>query len=190
MSEINENMPDEALVCEVRRGNEKAFKVIFLRYYEPLAYFARRYVKKTDVAEDLVQEVFARVWEERDTWDPGSSVKVFLFQVVKHRSLDYLKHLKVEHKYDGQWMDQQEPPSIVFDESNSLQEFRGLVRAAVEELPDKAREIYKLNRYEGLTYKEIALLLDISVKTVESQMARSLQKLRNRLSPYLSLVTG
>ena len=188
MPEFNKNTPEEILICHIREGNEEAFKTVFLRYYKQLALFARRFVRTTDVAEDLIQEVFARIWESREEWSPGSSLKVYLYQVVKHQALDYLKHKQVEDKYDESWMDQKETPSIVFSETGEKEQFRRLVNKAIEELPTQARTVYKLHRFDGLTYKEIAQVLDISVKTVESQMTRSLKKLRERLSPYLSIV--
>lgn len=188
MPQFNENTTEEILIRHIRAGSEEAFKKVFLRYYKRLTLFARRYVRTTDVAEDLVQEVFTRIWEKRGKWCPGNSLKVHLYQMVKHRALDYLKHKKVEDKYDESWMDQKETPSIVFSENEEKEQFRRLVHNAIDELPAQARTVYKLHRFDGLTYKEIAQVLDISVKTVESQMTRSLKKLRERLSPYLSIV--
>lgn len=172
----------------VRRGNKQAFEELFKEYYFLLTRFAWRSVKSKAIAEELVQDVFAQIWEERTTWAPSGSVKAWLYKAVKHRSLDHLKHQKVRQQYDPQWMDQYSNPIIEFEDDYREKQIREALQRAIEELPPRSRMTYKLHRLDGLTYQEIAQVMDISVKTVESQMTRTLKMLRNRLSNLLALL--
>lgn len=183
--------PDELLIKQIQSGDREALKEIFLNYYSVLTRFAYYYVNSQAIAEDIVQDVFASIWEERRTWSPERTIRVYLYIMVKNRCLDFLKHKRVEDKYNEDWVHQSGTHSSntdVFSERQREEQLNKVVKQAIETLPERAKMIYKLNRQDGLTYSEIADLLDVSEKTVESQMSRSLKKLRDKLKPYLSLL--
>lgn len=163
-------------------GERWAFKTIFLHHYEPLCNFCWRYTRSKAVSEDLVQAVFADLWELKETLDPDKSLKVYLYQAVKHKGYDYLAHQKVVRKYQAdQIQDQQE---VVHQKKIIQEEDKAFIKAArqaIEGLPQRAQQTYVLHRQDGLTYKEIAQVMDVTVKTVESQMSRALDMLRSRL---------
>lgn len=179
-------------IVSVGQGDHWAFEALFREYYLPLTRFAWRYVESKAVAEELVQEIFSEIWEDRAELNITESVRSYLYKAVKHRSLNYLKHQRIQYKYDTQWMDKREKVSTIeYRDPGHIERIKEAIRVAIEELPPRSRMTYKLHRYDGLTYQEIADVMDISVKTVESQMTRTLQMLRERLSyllPFL-LVT-
>ena len=182
---------EELLISQIQNDDREALREIFLNYYSVLTRFAYYYVNSHAIAEDIVQDVFAHIWEQRRNWAPERSLRVFLYMVVKNRCLDFLKHKKEEDKYNQEWENQRDSEPSFSDsvsEKQREEQLHRVIKQAVETLPDRAKMIYKLNRQDGLTYSEIAELLEVSQKTVENQMARSLKKLRERVKPYLQLL--
>jgi len=174
----------------IRQGDDVAFEKLFKKYYMPLTRFAWRYVNCKAVAEELTQELFTDLWEERESWDIDGSVQAYLYSSIRNRSLNHIKHQKVKQKYDPLWMEEKENPTIRFVDERREQEISEAIIHAIENLPPRSKMTYKLHRYDGLTYQEIADVMEVSVKTVESQMTRTLKILRDRLSYLLFLLVG
>jgi len=184
----NHDFDDRHWIENIRQGDDESFEFLFKKYYLSLARFAWRYVGSKAIAEELVQELFTNLWEKREELDTAGSVRSFLYKSARNLSLNHLKHQGVKNKYDHQWMAQKENPEIEFRDELREQQIRNAVAKAIEELPERSKMTYKLHRYDGLTYPEIAEVMDVSVKTVESQMTRTLKILRERLSwllPFL-----
>lgn len=157
---------------------------MFLAYYVPLCRYVLHYVRSVEAAEELVQDLFARIWELRQDWKPNSSLKAYLYRAARNRSLDYLKAAKVRTSYlEAESFDI--PERMTLEDELHGKDFQSDTIKAIQELPDRCRLIYTLHRQDGVTYAEIASLLDISVKTVEAQMGRALKILRRRLIHYL-----
>lgn len=173
------------LVRKIRKGDQEAFEQLFLEYYEPLCKFAWRYTSSIHVSEELVQDIFLIVWESRKTLDPKKNIKSFLFQSVRNKALNYINHEELARNYNKEieWLNPS--PARQTHKLDDNSEFVRAVRKAIEGLPEGAQNVYRLSRKEGLTYQEIAEVLDISQKTVESQMSRALKLLRKALSQYL-----
>jgi RNA polymerase sigma-70 factor, ECF subfamily len=175
----------------IREGDEYAFELLFKEYYEQLTRFSWRYVKSKAVAEGLVQDIYSDIWENRGDLELSGCIRPYLYKVVRNHSLNYIKHQEVQRKYDPMWMDQKEVPMINYRDEKREEQIRKAIEQAVEELPERSRMTYKLHRHDGLTYHEIAEVMDVSVKTVESQMTRTLKMLRERLAyllPFLIAV--
>ena len=184
---INKEFDEVECVSKIRMGNPAAFEDLFNLYCQQLINFSRNYVKDKQIAENVVQDVFVSVWQNRTNLDPTKMIKAYLFTAVKNNSLKHLRHLNTENKeiednlpytYDY------ERPDKKLDEK----EMELKIHQAIDELPEKCMEIFKMNRFENLKYAEIASILDISVKTVETQMGRALKKLRERLKPFLIMI--
>jgi RNA polymerase sigma-70 factor (ECF subfamily) len=185
---MDRNDNETMLLENIMAGDEHAFEIAFLKYYTPLCKYVWKYVRSEDTAQEIVQEVFAVVWETRAKLDPEGHLRGLLYQMARNKALNYLKHQKVVEGYKVQVRNGNENPYYELAESgDSEQKLFHAVQDAVEDLPPKARRIFRLNRQEGLTYREIAGYLDISIKTVESQMIRSLRLLRDALSEYAPL---
>lgn len=176
-------------IKEIRNGDKRSFKKLFETYYLPLLQFAYRYVNCRTVAEGVVQDVFLWVWENRRSWEVQGKLKTYLFRAVKHQAIDYLRHERTRDKYQQQFSETQvQSVSPETPAENEKSAFMKAVQELIEELPQRPRMVYKLSRLEGLTYREIAEVLDISPKTVESHISRALDYLRTNLTICLSIL--
>jgi len=173
-------------IAKIKNSDIEFFEKLFKRYYQPLVNFAYRYVQDAQLAEDIIHDVFVYLWNERERLDFTINIKTYLYNAVKNRSLKQLskkavkQHQGLEIVLEEQGDDT--PETLLM--SKELQES---ISAAINELPEKRREIFCMNRFDQLTYAEIASILNISVKTVETQMSRALKFLRHRLSQFLTL---
>lgn len=166
----------------IREGNEAAFRQLFDRYCQPLLRFAGRYVRDAAMAEDIVQDVFLAVWTNRTQLDPSLNIKTYLYTAVRNQALKRLRHTEVERRNTEQAGSRAPPPSTPEDERRD-RELATSIHQAIACLPEKCRLIFCMSRYDRLTYAEISKIQDISIKTVETQMGRALQFLRDRLAP-------
>ncbi|MBX9851614.1 MAG: RNA polymerase sigma-70 factor [Cytophagaceae bacterium] len=163
----------------------KDFENLFKANYKRLCLVSYRIVNNKDTAEDVVQDVFFKFWNEKDKISIKSTVKGYLYQSVVNASLNQTKknqkYASIESAEDIQ--------VSVIPESNSeinQSELKEKIKEAIDQLPPKCKAIFIMSRYEGLKYQEIAGLLQISVKTVENQMGIALEKLRCNLREYFN----
>lgn len=161
-----------------RNDDTFAYKELFVAFYNPLLRFAITLVKSKEQAEEVVSDVFINVWEKRKRINSISNLKVYLFIAVKNTSLNYIsrQHKNLTDSVDEAAM---EFKSIYFDPEQLMvtAEMVARIRAAIEELPPKCKLIFKLVKEEELKYRDVAEILSISVKTVESQLAIALKKI-------------
>jgi len=143
--------------------------------------FAYQYVEDHDISEDIVQEVFSKIWNNSEEIDIRTNVKSYLFGAVRNACLNHLRHEKVKEIHI------REARHEVIDGEAFLEmdELQQKINTALDQLPEKRRQIFELSRFEGKKYYEIAEELNISVKTVETQMSRALKVMREVLSTYL-----
>lgn len=171
-------------LTRVAAGDQFAFEQLFRVHYAPLCAFARQYVKDGDKAEDLVQDLFFRLWQDRAKLNVTGSAKAYLFAAVRNRCLNALEVMARTRLLK----DHEEPPTVEEGPSEDERAYRlARVDAAVEALPEERRRIFRMSRYDGLKYQEIADRLGISVKTVENQLGRALKTLREDLQDLLPL---
>lgn len=185
----NDQLNEKECVEAIRKGEEHAFKKLFLRYYDPLCNFSWRFTRSKAISEDIVQDVFSDLWNLRKSLDPQQSISVYLYQAVKNKALDHIDHQKVVRRYQLNAAHSEKNFTYMHRTIHPREEaeFIKAVRQAIDDLPCRAQQVYTLHREDGLTYREIAEVMDISKKTVESQMSRALDLLRDRLRKYLPL---
>lgn len=174
-------------VKSIKNGDHKAFENLFNFYCQRLINFVRRYIIDVQIAENIVQEVFVSVWNQRERLNPSKMIKSYLFTAVKNEALNELRHRDVQTR------SQERILNLITKDTNPEQELTSAeidkeIHQAINELPEKCREIFKMNRFDELKYAEIAEILNISIKTVETQMGRALKKLRERLKPFLPMI--
>jgi len=169
-------------ICE---GDTDAFRELFCFYCQSLIYFANRYVKDIHISENIVQDVFLKVWSNRSKLDSTLSIKAYLYKAVRNRSLKHLKHLKIENRDSGKLMSLYTKVRTPEDEWHNI-ELNRAIHQTINKLPTKCRIIFCMNRFDYLTYAEIAEIQNISVKTVETHMGRALKFLRKHLSHFLT----
>ena len=170
---------------KIRYGDPQAFACLFKAYCQPLINFARRFITDTPTAENIVQDVFVKIWSMRQELNPGLNVKCYLYTAVRNNALKQLRHQAVVRQSVDKWSPAGSD-SITPEDHVIEKEFVDAVRLAVAQLPEKCRIIFAMNRYDQLSYQEIAEIQKISIKTVETQMSRALKFLRKRLIHFLT----
>ncbi len=147
-------------------------------------------MKDSETAKEIVQDAFLGLWEKRDTIDMERPVKSYLAMVIHNKCTNYLRDNRKFDQYILNIEELLEVPGYEGPDKLIENELEAKIDAAIQELPAKCREIFVLNRYENLKYQEIAHKLDISVKTVETQMSKALQHMRIRLAEYISFIAA
>jgi len=164
--------------------NLNKFEKLFKELFKPLCGFSMKYVGDLDEAKGLVHEVFVSVWEKFDSLPSDLNFNSYLYTAVRNRSLNYIrdrkKNVQLEHIAEHE----------ISDTSDTMvaAELEMEIEIAIQSLPEKCREVFELNRREGLKYAQIAEKQGISVKTVEAQMSKALGVLREHLKEFLSFI--
>jgi len=182
------NLTDLHLFTAMLNDDREAFSELFHRYYSLLCAFAFQRLGDEAKTEEIVQGLFVRIWEKRGQLQIRKSVKSYLFRALQNELVNLAEHRKVEQKYletlrkeNSAEADNQELPEIGLMQK---------IEEAIENLPPRRREIFRLSREAGLSYREIAEKCEISVKTVEAQMGLALRQLRDALKDYRHLLIG
>ena len=185
MDETAAQPGDAELVRRIRAGDERALEVVFRSHYSGMASFVQRFVRSSDLAEELVQDVFLKLWSKREQLAEIETLRTYLFRAARNTALNYLRRVKLERRWAEEQGTESEPPAtFAADDETVEQEVAAAVKQAIDRLPPRCREIFLMSRDGGLTYAEIARSLDISVKTVETQMGRALKSLRASLHHF------
>lgn len=180
-----ETTNDLQLFQQIAKSDKAAFDELFRRYYTPLCRYALKITQEEESAEEAVQLVFIHFWEHRKTLFIQQSVAAYLFKAVRLKVYETFRSSQIKAKYEQDFAEKQE---WCDEENNTVldnYELSCLIWNAVDQLPEKCAEIFRLSRDEGLTYNEIAEHLSISEKTVENQMGIAFKKLREMLYPAL-----
>jgi RNA polymerase sigma-70 factor (ECF subfamily) len=164
--------------------NESEFEKLFKSHFKCLHSYACTLLKDTIMAEEMVQNVFCRLWEKSEALEIKESIAGYLYRSVYNECMNYLKHLKVRESYQHYVLtrDESSVGALHELEANELAE---KLDSALEKLPEKCRTIFQMSRFEELRYQEIAERLDIPIKTVENQMGKALRLLRMELVDFL-----
>ena len=162
------------------------FKKLYEDHYANLCRYGRKYIREMEKVEDIVHEVFINLWDKRTTIDTSKPVKSYLYRSVGNRCLNYIRDHK-KFAVDSEMLEFR-ADSSGSDSLMETVELESKINGLIESLPDRCREVFKLNRFEELKYKEIAVELNISIKTVEAQMSKALKTLRVGLKDYLKLI--
>jgi RNA polymerase sigma-70 factor, ECF subfamily len=182
------NQPEEKDVFDmIKKSDEKAFEILFHKYYGHLCLFATSIICDDVAAEEIVQDFFVKLWEKRELLLIETSVKNYFFRSVKNLCLNFIQHNKTKLRYaqivisdvENQFSDDNNYPEP--DLSLKIEE-------SINSLPEKRREIFRMSRQDGLKYHEIAQKLNISIKTVETQMSLAIKTLREKLKNFYSFM--
>jgi RNA polymerase sigma-70 factor, ECF subfamily len=176
---------DQHLLTALQQGDETAFDALFRKWYEPLVRYAATMADgDVDEAEDLVQQVFVKFWEQREALVVQYSTKAYLYRMVHNRALNRMRSFRAKERYSDHQiriMENTHEPSPDSMDSELQQRYK----KALTLLPPQCRQVFELSRFEELKYREIADQLGISIKTVETQMGKALKMLRHELADYL-----
>jgi RNA polymerase sigma-19 factor, ECF subfamily len=175
--DVRTDADERAWVDRIRAGDMDAFEALYRRYWERLYGFAFRYLRSKEDAEEIVQEVFFRIWRGRAHWVPVGAVRNYLYLAVRNSARDRAERAAVARR----WRLGQRETAVEIQPSLEAADLVAAVERALAELPSKRSAVCKLRLINGLSYAEIAAQLGICEKTVETQLARGLKFLRDRI---------
>ena len=173
---------DSEIIRRIRQGDKREFEQLFRSSYASLVRYAQTIVRDHDTSEEIVQELFFRLWQDRESLKIESSLRGYLFRSVHNRALHYIEHLRVVEKHAGEAAAVAETVSEPVTDAIYYSELQARVARVLERLPERCSEIFRLSRFEGLKYNEIAERLSVSMKTVEANMGRALKEFRKALA--------
>jgi len=176
---------EPVLIKELAVGNESAYEYIFMSFYDPLCLYANKIVHDLDMAEDLVHNSLCNLWIKRNDLTIKTSVKSYLYRSVCNACLNHIKARKTENEFFQEKYYEYISKDILLSPHKEMEimtkELGEQISSAIDSLPEKCRIIFELSRISGLKMREIAEELDISINTVQTQLAIALKKLRNGL---------
>ncbi len=179
---------DNTLIRQIQNGDKDAFRTLFMKYFAKLCAFVHTIVRSNEKAEDVVQKVFVKFWEKRKIIQISQTVFGYLLSACKNESFNLMKTEKTRERYEQIYVKNYK--HIIENEAklNNDKPISEIVNKAIEELPEKCKNIFKLSKQEGLSYQEIATYLSVSEKTVENQIGIALKKLRESLKPHIAII--
>lgn len=178
-------LSDEELAELLKKGDQKAFTVIFDRFYGLLFVHASKLLRDQDGAKDVVQELFEKLWNQRETISFEHSLSGYLYSSVRNRIINRISHFAVEHKYISSLKSFMEHDNYFADYRVREREMRKMIEREISALPVKMKEVFELSRRDYLSYKQIAVKLQISEQTVRMHVKKALRILK----PKLGLIT-
>ncbi|MFY7828295.1 MAG: RNA polymerase sigma-70 factor [Flectobacillus sp.] len=178
-------LTDTDILEAIRQGNERVFEVVFRKHYQALCNYAFGLLKDMDDAEEIVQGMFLKLWDQRQDLEITVSLKSYLYRAVHNTCLNRIKHLKIQDNYRQHVGDFLENNHVSATDELFKAELEARIAEAIEKLPEQCRLIFRMSRFEELKYQEIANELHLSIKTVENQIGKALKILRQELAEYL-----
>ena len=179
---------EKELINRLINGDQTAFELLFHAYYPGLVVYASQFTFDRDEAEEIVQDFFVRCWQKHQSIQPLESLRNYFFSSVKNRSINYLKHKKIEEYYIKHLGGISENHLVYNQDLYSATELQEKIKNSIALLPERCREIFTMSRIKGLKNDEIALKLNLSKRTVETQISNALKILRVELKEYSGLL--
>ncbi len=188
------NFSNEEIIRELKAGNHLVFEQVFKKYYATLCFEARGYLGAKHLVEEVVCDVFTRVWQNREALYIKTSLREYLMKAVHNTCIDYYRHLKAQDRLKQGFEEKQEIAVTLKDLGEDplhymlTQELEVRINKAIESLPEQYKKTFTLSRFYDLTYDEIAAEMGISVNSVKTNIKNALSKLRESLGEFLPLL--
>lgn len=186
------NLIEKKILERLKEGDSNAFESVFKFWYESLVHFADEYISDLESARNIVQNIFMRLWEKHELVDPDSNLKSYLYMATRNACLSHIRHLRVENTYFKNSLRNHEDLQLNYEALDELNlekidfsRLEKLIQDTIDSLPERCREVFLMSRYEEMKNKEIAEKLNISVKAVEANITRAINKLRENTKEYL-----
>ena len=173
---------ERALIEMLQQGSEKAFTLLFYKYERLLLAFAMKLLPTREDAEEVVQEVFYRVWKNKHLTDPEKSFKAFLFTITRNYIYNLLAKRVSETTYKHYYTAHASRSISNTEEQLDARDLNHMIQRLVRQMPEKRKQVFLLSRYQGLNNKEIATHLSVSLSTVENHINKALRELKKHLS--------
>jgi RNA polymerase sigma-70 factor (family 1) len=182
------------LIRDLKLGKQQAFDTIFKKYYTFLCIEAKGYFKNAHLVEEIVCDVFTKLWQNKASLDIEISLREYLHKAVHNNCINYYRMQKVQERLKQEVDEKQKRAFSLADigqnplEYTIMNEFEDRVKAAIELLPPRYKQAFKLSRFDNLTYEEIAEEMGISINGVKMNIKKALEFLREKLSDYLTTI--
>jgi RNA polymerase sigma-70 factor (ECF subfamily) len=182
---------DADWLARVRVGDVQAFEALVHHYSDRLCAFVYNYLRDAEQTRELVQDLFLWIWRHRHEWEIRGGLTTYLYHSARNRAISRIRHERLERRWqeemgrEGAAREFGRPEPLQADAECRVSDLRDALARALEELPDRCREVFLLSREHGLTYSQIGEMLGIAPKTVEVHMGRALASLRKSLSDWM-----
>jgi RNA polymerase sigma-70 factor, ECF subfamily len=189
---MNSAMPIIDIVS-LRKGDKKAYEEIYYEFYGILYHLSFNYLRNEEIAEEIVQDTFMKLWEIKETLNDQINIKNFLYTIAKNNCLNHLRNQKItlKHYENLKYLEMQFNFEALKNLGDYIQfeELYTQIDKAISKLPEEIIETFKLSRFADLSYKEISEKQGISIKTVEARISKALKFLRIELKDYLYIIS-
>jgi RNA polymerase sigma-70 factor (family 1) len=172
----------EIVIQKLRSGDEKFYKSVYYEYYPVLTYFANKYVNDLEVAKEIVQDFFVKLYEKRFSLSIETSFKSYLYKSIYNSCINYLNQVVVREQHHRQIKNLTYEQTVLSEEEIYMVELEKKIYHEIEQLPAQCKRIFKMNRFDGLSNSEIAARLKLSKRTIETQISKALRILRKNIS--------
>ncbi|RUT73033.1 RNA polymerase sigma-70 factor [Ancylomarina longa] len=178
---------DKHIINKIQEGNLEEFENVFRLYYPLLCHYALQILKEDNLAEEIVQDLFCHLWENKQNLNIHTSLKAYLYKATYQNSLQYLRKKAIRKDY-REYVQRNGNIQSTIPVSIEEHEIQTIIKKTLLSLPIRCSKIFKMSRFEGLKYHEIADKLSISVKTVEANMGKALKAFRKNLKDYVTSI--
>lgn len=175
------------ILARLQKNDAEALTILFQQYHSKVYRFVLRFTKDEVSAADVTQTLFIKLWEKRQSLSTQKDLEAQIFTIAKNLAIDSLRAAERKRRHEATFVAQLNNASNTTENTVFANDFQQALDAAIQDLPPRRRTIFKMNRLEGKTYKEIAEQLSISPKTVEHQMSQALKTVRQKLAAFLHL---
>jgi len=182
------SLVEKVLISKLKTGDTSAFSDIFLAYYKDLVIFATRFTHDLNNAEEIVQDMFSKLWEEHESVKIDISLKSYLLKLVQNKCIDWYRHKMVIRAHNDFVIESSTKFEVDTENYILCSELQEQVDKALDMLPEPVSDAFRMNRYKGLKYHEIADILGVSVRTIEVRIGKALHLLRNCLKDYFIFI--
>lgn len=172
-------------IAELKEVNEKAYEALFKQFYEPLCRYAYSILQNQEEVEDIVQETFCKLWDQRNKLEIHTSIKSYLYRMVHNTCLNKIKKTQMQSGHHEQIACNSVSSGNNVEYEIIHKELHRQIQDAIAALPERCRQVFMLSRIQQLSYMEIAQEMNISPNTVETQIVKALKTLRIQLKDYL-----
>jgi RNA polymerase sigma-70 factor (ECF subfamily) len=177
---------ESGYIERLKAGEESAYKDLFSNYYAQLTAFAYKFIQDKEISKDIVQHLFVKIYNNRSALTIESSIKHYLFRAIHNECLNMLKKETVREMHHRSYSEQLDT-SYNYDQGVEQTDKEHKLYQAIEKLPEKCTQVFVMSRIEGIKNPEIAIKLEISVRTVETHISNALKSLRESLLSFLIL---
>lgn len=178
---------DTQLVVLLTQDNEAAFSELYVRYKDKLRYFCLSLLKSNEEADDIVQEIFIRIWESRSFINPDLSFSSFLYTMARNRILNYFRNMDIEAKVKAVLAMQKPAEETAVDSEIIYTEYQNILQKAIALLPPQRQKIFNLSRIENMSHNEISTQLGISIYTVQEHISEALKFIKIHFNKHTDI---